>query len=280
METRETLEEYSWEELAAISDRIGKLDAAAALEYAKDMNLISESGRFEGAQNKHIMLATGQETSASIIGIAHDALVGRGSGSAGLTFMFDDAIAMQAMNNDAGFVDIAASESVNTYGGWCASEVRTWLNSVFLDLLPADLEPYLSTVEKNGIAAFSIALFDDDSPVAVPEELIETTCDKLWLPAVIEIADKSDLDIALESPAIYQVLEMEGRLYQRFAENKTARVKQLLSADGNLSQTKTSWWLRSPIGGSFARVEEDGTVDCYGMKPSGSTQGITACFCI
>ena len=23
-----------------------------------------------------------------------------------------------------------------------------------------------------------------------------------------------------------------------------------------------------------------GTVDCYGMKPSGSTQGITACFCI
>ena len=71
-----------------------------------------------------------------IVGFNHD-VKSDGSGKAGITFIFKDAIAKHDMN-----------PSDTTSGGWKDSQMRSWLATEGMSMLPSDLQSKIIAVDK------------------------------------------------------------------------------------------------------------------------------------
>ena len=64
----------------------------------KKYNLCTPDGKLDGTQVKNVTLFDGTTTQVQIAGFAHDDKT-VGSGKAGITFIFKDAVAEHSMNN-------------------------------------------------------------------------------------------------------------------------------------------------------------------------------------
>lgn len=242
--SKNSIEEYTWAELSAISSEIAEAsDENAAVEIAKKYNLVGEDGILDGSQRKNVMLSDGTQTSVQIAGFVHDDK--SDGGKAGITFIFSDAIAEHEINP----VDTRTTSTVNT-GGWEASEMRSWLGSEGKALLPQDLQDALVEVEK---LTNNTGQTKDDSSVTA-------TSDELWLFSYVELAGApSD-----EETQSFNVYSDEGSQYKLFRDQHVARY------DLNSVLTKTyngescNWWERSPDAGTeacFRRVTNVGVPD-------------------
>lgn len=155
---RETVNDYSWEELSQISEKISNSQTKwEAVEVAIRYNLCTEGG-LDGSQVKSVKLTNGKTLFAQIVGFYHDEKTG--GGNAGITFIFSGAIAERSMN----------PTNTNS-GGWRNSEMRAWLMTEGINLLPEDLRACLVGVKKRSIAPKP----SGRSPS------VEITCDRLWL---------------------------------------------------------------------------------------------------
>ena len=133
---KDSTEAYTWDELSRISDEIGKAsDESAAVEIAKKYNLTTKDGKLDGTQTKSVTLTDGTRTAVQIAGFAHDEKTD--GGKAGITFIFKDCIGEHDMN----------SSNTNA-GGWERSQMRSYLSSEGLNLLPADLKENVVEVSK------------------------------------------------------------------------------------------------------------------------------------
>ena len=230
-----SVNDYTWAELSAISDEIGAAaDENAAIEIAKKYNLCNQDGTLDGNQRKDVTLTNGLQTSVQIVGFAHDDK-SDGSGKAGITFMFTDAIAQHKMNSND-----------SNAGGWVASEMRKWLSGEGAKLLPDDLLNAIAVVDKD---ANGIGKTGSSSSIA-------TTSDKLWLYSSIEVAG------APSSEAKYaNTYGNEGTQYLLFRNQSAARNKSNSILAKKYEGEYHSWYLRSAYiddNDRFIRVDPDG----------------------
>lgn len=221
---RATVNDYSWDELSRISAQISACGSEdEAIEIAKGYNLTKPDGTLDGTQVKQVELTDGTTTEVQIIGFYHDDK-SDGSGKAGISFMFKDAIGQHAMNSNG-----------TTQGGWQASEMRSWMNSELINQLPEDMKSKIVAVDK---LTNSVGFTADPTSVTA-------TSDQLWLLSQIEIDGSSDG----VNPQYFGALDQEGTQYQLFSNSGIKRhapgpVLQKSSA-GSVSAIPIAWWQRS-----------------------------------
>ena len=284
---REAVNDYSWEELSAISSEIAAAPSdGAALDVAKRYHLVSADGTLDGSQRKEVELANGARTHAIVVGFNHD--VRSGGGKAGITFMFADAVAMHGMNNNAGFDETSLPDDFDAVGGWNACELRGWLNGTFAQELPADLQAALADVVKSSLVVPNREQgeLDDAGALLVPiDSLVGQGVDRLWIPAVVELSGVDEKSkTAEDAPYWTAPLRAEGSQYQLFADmgvSEDAQNDILVRSLVGSEDAAQRWWLRSVEETTFAQVLENGRVDRRESSEIASAPlGIVPCFSI
>lgn len=214
----DALDSHSWQELSAISAEVAAApDDATALEVARSYGLVTEDGRIDASQTKGLTLDDGTPARVRLVGLRADAC---DDGVTGLTFAFDTPLTMRGVNDAA-----------STTGGWEGSELRAWLASDGLALLPDDLEPLVTPVRKRTVC----------EPGG---EAIETT-DALWLFSESELGGEDYL-VGSYGPLADAMLD-EGATYQLFAQGlaDAADFEPAFVRSSASSGAWACWWERS-----------------------------------
>ena len=274
--TERYLEDYSWQELSAISKEISAARTeAAGIEIAKTYHIIGANGKLDNQTKK--VSVNGVEAHVQIIGINHDDKAS--GGKAGLTFQFVECVTGHVMNNNW-----------TNQGGWKSSEMRSWLASDLMGQLPSDLSKVIISVNKR------------TNNVGVTETVssVTTTQDKLWLPSMRELCGQIGWWRGQKGSITYNyyddIYNAEGTQYMRFrdagvgdgisvegSESYPELVKTALVGWGYSNKTGEScvWWLRSPHpdhSGSFSFVHADGHPR-GGLNAHGAS-GVAPGFCV
>ena len=289
VEAKSTVDEYSWEDLSAISQEIASAEnEEAELEIAKKYGLCNANGTLDGSQVKVVELADGTKVQAQIVGFAHDDKTE--GGKAGITFQFVDCVGEHEMNPLAtdeaaygAFVDTYGEtvekakgdypDGVSTNaGGWEGSSMRAWLNSDVLASLPADLVSVVVAVDKQ---TNNVGYTRDVSCVSI-------TSDKLWLLSYQEIGGNLAIqDVAEGNEYVPYIFDTEGSQYKLFRDmhvNNTDRNAFLVRYHNGSS---CRWWERSPTphySDSFRSVHPSGNP--YYHDPASRAYGVFPGFCI
>lgn len=239
---------YSWSELSAIATEIhDAVSDAEGREIAMSYNLLNSSGKID-TSTKSVTLSDGTVTHVMLAGIRHDDLAS--GGKAGLTFVFTDAPVAHAMNDNA-----------SNDGGWEKSEMRTWLNEDFADMLPSDLKAAIKAANKK-----------TNSSAYTTPGAVSTTSDKLWLLSLVEIGGSvSPGNIIGGSGIPAATYNAEGKQYQVFSEMKVSGSedndkleRKFTGKDGNgivMPDEPCAWWQRSlsmTWTSGFAAVDAEG----------------------
>lgn len=274
---RDSLEDYSWDELSQISEAISSASSDEdALAIAAEYNLCNDDGTLDADQTKSVELSNGASSSVRIIGFRHDDK-SDGSGKAGITFAFTKGIAYDLMSTRG-----------SNEGGWQYSDLRSRLNAEYLGMLPDDLGSSIVEVDKStnndGVAY-------DDKDKSFDTSCVSTTADKLWLPSYVELVGEVDGKVAKnDSEGMCDLLNSEGSQYQLYAESGLApdQFSDLVKPEGaegtdpSQAQDGGIAWTRTPdpqdsryaytVNGSSERCNEGHTVAYRYL--------ITPCFCI
>lgn len=237
VEVKDSVEDYTWDELSEISQAISDAEAHAgdygffAEDVATAYNLCAAGGALDGSQTKSFVFtdADGQTSTveARIIGFAHDDCAD-GDGKAGITFL---------LTSSLGVGRIGPEGKRDNTGGWRDSVARTFLNDELLEGFPEDLLAVIVPVAK---MTNNQGEGDTKNKIA-PNEVTETR-DTLWLLSAVEVLG------GFNSDNIYtETLDKEGRQYRYFED---------LGLDGGyfsdegceeLVLGEKDWWLRSPM---------------------------------
>lgn len=255
---KNSVDEYSWEELSAISEEIANTsDEAEAIEVAKKYHLTTANGTLDGTQVKTVPLANGQFVQVQVAGFVHDDKTD--GGKAGITFIFKDAISAHDMNG-----------SNTNVGGWADSQMRAWLTTDGMNLLPSDLQNVIVSVDKK----------TNNSGEANSSAVVTITADSLWLFSAVELCGNIDWAKG-EYAYVNSIWNSEGAEYKLFRDLsvKPSSPNMILikALDGN----PCNWWGRSPhpVGAnSFIGTSKEGGPNC-GWDAS-SNRGVVPGFCI
>jgi len=258
--SKKDLNDYSWDELSQISDRIASAkDDEEATKIAKSFGLMEDDGSLT-TQQKMIVLDDTTAVDVRLAGIRHDDKAD-GTGKAGLTFMTVGAVEIRAMNADA-----------TVEGGWEACEMRSYLNGDFKKRLDKDLEEAIVPVTK----------FTNNKGFTLEVGDVTPTQDDVWLYSAREVCGDMhwDLDEYRGRMGWHEpdaVLNAEGEQYQVFRE---AGVSCSSDPQGFLSLADSTgaspWWYRTPYPfewevagptgntGFFCQVRESGYPESLG----------------
>ena len=259
---KDSTEAYTWDELSKISSEIAKAsDENAAVEVAKKYHLTTADGKLDGTQTKSVTLSNGTQTAVQIVGFAHDEKAE--GGKAGITFIFKECIGERSMN------------STNTNaGGWEKSEMRSYLNSEGLNLLPAELKQKVVSVNK---LTNNVGETQDVSSVT-------KTADQLWLFSPTELCGTisrfSGSDAAYA--ACNDVLNAGGSEYKLFRDMNVNQDSSNNILVKNLNGHSNSWWERSPFpynSGGFVFSGDGDSICLFGYGAENS-YGVCPGFCI
>ena len=257
---KDSTEAYTWEELSKISEEIGKAsDENTAVEVAKKYNLTTKDGKLDGTQTKSVTLTDGTQTAVQIAGFLHDDKTD--GGKAGITFIFKDCIGESKMNPN----------STNA-GGWDKSQMRSFLNSEGLKLLPDDLRRKVVSVKK----------LTNNAGVTESTSSVTTTSDQLWLFSFVELAGHvSQSEFVRGYGYAADIFNSEGVGYKLFSDmnvNSNGSNDILVKS---YQGSSSPWWERSPSpyrSDFFASVRGDGYT--YDGRFAGNLLGVAPGFCI
>lgn len=249
-DARSKVEDYSWEELAAVASLIAEASSDAdALKIAKSYNLVGSSGKLDGTQTKTLALSDGAKVKMRVAGFRADTL-SDGGGKAGLTLVAADSLGAYAMNNMG-----------QMSGGWKAATLRTQLGEGLADRLPEELAPLIAKVTKK-----TNPWSGDGS------EVQDQTSDAIWVPSYSELVGELG-----SGSSRYSAYKPEGQQYQLFKDMGVdwATPAPAVGLAGGF------WWLRSPDVSSdrwFMCVSPDG-ITSYGNLPATENEVLIG-FCL
>lgn len=245
---RSAVADYSWDELSQLADLIASAQSdEAGLSVAKTFHLCDASGKLDGTQVKELELSDGTTVAMRIVGFRQDTR-SDGEGVAGISFLAGDSVGLRSMNSNA-----------QVTGGWEGSELRAWMNTELISLLPEEVSAKIVAVDKPANA------------VAGSGGAQTTTSDTLWLPSYSEIV--GDLSSGNKRYGLY---EQEGAQYQLFSDLG-------IDWDGANEVLACSdyWWLRTPDpsnGSWYMCVTADG-LPTYGHLPA-TEDAVLMGFCL
>lgn len=214
---RQGLGDYSWDELSAISVKIGACETEDdAVRIAARYGLCSDSGSIDPDDTKTFSLANGRQIRVRLAGLWHD--IRSDGGKAGLTFAFADSAGEYAMNHA---FENADGDDADSVGGWRASDMRAWLNGDFLNELPADLRSRISSVQKRtaNLVGIRDELDEAGRLAGTAQDWMSETSDKLWLFSVAELCGSisARAELGVDSTMV-PVYAAEGAQYRLFAD--------------------------------------------------------------
>lgn len=266
---RSSLDDYTWDQLQEISLKIKAAESRSeAREIAKRYHLLDDDGHIPYPSAKRVTLTNGLEVGAQLVGILHDDLADT-NGKAGLSFIFDAGIAERD----------AATQALNA--GWADCELREWLDSDGLKLLPSELRALIKEVKKisNNVGATKSTSCLSELPAT------------LWLPAMVELCGNQPPESFTEDfHYLADIYNGEGKEYQLFRELKVSPYTTNETMVRQWKGKDTCWWERtvspdtSESEGTLYmnRVGHDGDVFTYATpaeKPNKRTCVIPG-FCI
>lgn len=261
-----TLNSYTWRELAEISAEISAAETPTdAIAIANGYGLVGADGTIDGGMCKDLQF-DGIPHHVQLVGINHDELAD-GSGYAGLTFMFTEIVSTKPMSDKA-YAD----------GGWEASDMRAYLNSNFIDKLPADLAELIVPVTK-----YTNNTGGTEDPAAVTP-----TEERVWLFSYCELAgERARLTFNEGYRFLADILNAEGSQYDYFEQQGVMPQSAAEPLVRNNEDEPDYWWLRSA---SPDVSLADGIVTFNRVGPNGDpfhfatactdTSGILPGFCI
>lgn len=233
---RGSIDDYTWDQLQKISLKIKNAETRSeAREIARRYHLLDADGRIPYPCTKHVRLTNGLEVGAQLVGIRHDELLD-GTGKAGLSFIFDAGIAERN----------AAERPLNS--GWADCELREWLDTDGLKLLPAELRASIKAVKKvsNNVGVANDASCLSELPVT------------LWLPAMVELCGNQPPEsFAEDYHYLADIYNGEGEEYQLFRELKVSPYSTNSTMVRQWKDEDACWWERTV---SPDTSEEKGTV--------------------
>lgn len=245
---RDTVEDYSWDELSQLADLISRAQSdSAGLEVAKTFNLCASDGTLDGTQTKTLELADGTEVTMRIVGFRQDEK-SDGSGMAGISMLAEAPVANRSM-----------CENYQVSAGWAGSSLRAWMNGELLSDLPDEVSSVVTSVDKKANAA----------PGTGGSQGV--TSDALWVPSYSEIVGE-----LTGGNKRYGIYEQEGAQYQLFSDSGVD-----WSSANSLLAAGDYWWLRTPDpsnGSWFMCVTPDG-LPTYGHRPA-TENAVLMGFCL
>lgn len=250
----------SWNDISAAAHEIAASpDAAAAKETAQGFGFLDQDGTLAPSGCKNVQLANGTIVQARIVGVYADTAAA--GGMCGLTFLFTDPVAQRSMN----------AEQTNA-GGWGASNLRSWIETDGLALLPEDLRGNLVAASK----------LSNNQGRAADASAVSATSDTLWVPSLAEVYGAGAW-YGGDQAWCNDVMNAEGNQYQLFAENGVSAGGGL---DGVLSPiwngTASECWTRTPRPSDdvyFAGIYADGSANSLGYL-GGYSAGVLVGFCL
>lgn len=268
LQVHATLDDYSWSDLSQISAQMAAApDDASALAIAASYHLVGSDGTLSGG-SKSMTLSDGTQTAAQIVGIRHDDK-SDGSGKAGLTFVTTSAIASRQMNANGG-ID----------GGWEASDLRTWLGTDGISLLPTELSGLVVPVDK----------LTNNAGAARDATAVTATSDKLWLLSAHEVTGDVDWfskEYGSRFSSWDDVANAEGTQYQLYS---AADVSAYSDPSAILAKkfrgAKTIWWYRSAFQFGVEGFESRWFYSAmetgypYGYQNADAVEGVVVGFCV
>lgn len=261
-----TLNSYTWRELADISAEISAAETPTdAIAIADGYGLVGADGTIDGSMCKDLQF-DGIPHHVQLVGINHDELAD-GSGYAGLTFMFTEIVSTKPMSDKA-YAD----------GGWEASDMRAYLNSNFIEKLPADLAELIVPVTK-----YTNNTGGTEDPAAVTP-----TEERVWLFSYCELAgERARLTFNEGYRFLADILNAEGSQYDYFEQQGVMPQSAAEPLVRGNEDEPDYWWLRSA---SPDVSLADGIVTFNRVGPNGDpfhfatactdTSGILPGFCI
>jgi hypothetical protein len=259
---RESLGDYSWDELARIAERIEACDnEEQAVACAARYGLCDSDGSLRDAEAKELTLVDGTTVRVVLVDVWHDER--SDGGKAGLTFMMADAVGPHAMNHVG---DDPEGEDSDSTGGWAASDMRAWLQDSLWYQLPVELRGHIVGVQKHTACSVdeTAELADTGHLAGSAADWVEETGDVLWLPSVVELCgsvpERESMDVDATMSAVYAA---EGGQYRLFAQMGVAAFQANEGLVRSMAATGESctWWLRSKtleFGDGFWLVGTDG----------------------
>lgn len=240
---KESLDDYSWAELAYISRQIA---AAGSDEEAESLearyNLVRDDGTIDPNNTKRSTRIDGTEIEYRILGFRHEKK-SDGSGVTGITFGYFEPD-----------FTTSVSDSGSNAGGWDQSSLRAYINGGYLgNYTESFVNRYLFEA---GIPSNNVGPTSDPGAVwAVPG--------RFWILSASEVFG----DGAVAGGGDLTVTQLEGAQYQIFAEGSLADV-----LDGQET------WLRTPAtfnGADFAHINAQGSLS---YAPADEPKGIFVAF--
>lgn len=262
-EVRNTLNEYTWKELASISSLIAQADSdAEGLAIAQQYHLADTQGQLDKSQTKTVGNNKGIPSTVRIAGIRQD-ITDQGT-PAGITFISTAPIATRQMNT-----------SKTSSGGWQDSDMRQWLNGELLQSIDDDVVTSIITTRK---PSNSVGYTSSASSVTYSD-------DNIWIPSLTEVGGMiSRSNYEQGSEYVADIFNAEsvthsGPQYQLFNELGVDQsgAMPVLRDIGKGS----GWWLRSASprrDGRFMIVRADGTPG-YGADAN-EPLGVIVGFCL
>lgn len=221
---RSSLDDYTWDQLQEISLKIKAAESRSeAREIAKRYHLLDDDGHIPYPCTKRVTLTNGLEVGAQLVGILHDDLADT-NGKAGLSFIFDAGIAERD----------AATQALNA--GWADCELREWLDSDGLKLLPSELRALIKEVKKisNNVGAANSASCLSELPAT------------LWLPAMVELCGTQPPEsFAEDYHYLADIYNGEGKEYQLFRELKVSPYSTNETMVRQWKGKDACWWERT-----------------------------------
>lgn len=247
-----TLDDYSWEELAALADRIAAAGTdEEGMAIAREAGLVNAEGRLTDEQVKRFSLADGSAAEAQVVSFRADARAD-GQGVAGISFLMRTPVGDARPMNDG-----------PCSGGWEQSSLRKWMANEMPALLPAELVARVRPVSKvsNNVGAVNA------------DDVIELTrtSDAFWLPSMSELCGHQGPETFAEGyEYLSHLYSDEGTQYQLFRELGVSGLTEndaLVRVSGSQS---VFWWERTPsadgsVGAAstvFNRVMRNGDAFC------------------
>lgn len=247
-----TLDDYSWEELAALAGRIAAAGSdEEGIAIAREAGLVNADGKLTDEQVKRFSLADGSAAEAQIVGFRADERAD-GQGVAGISFLMRTPVGDARPMNDE-----------PRSGGWEQSSLREWMASEMPALLPAELVARVREVVKvsNNMGAVD----------AGDEAELTRTADAFWLPSMSELCGYQGPETFAEGyEYLSHLYSDEGTQYQLFRELGVSGLTENDALVREVDGKSVFWWERTPsadgsVGAAstvFNRVMHNGDAFC------------------
>lgn len=227
--------QYTWSELAEVA----RLIAEPASD--EEGRAVAERYGVSVGDTRTLPLDDGRQATLTVVGIRSDERAD-GTGVAGLTLMASP-IALRPMNDEP-----------TCAGGWEQSELRAWLATTGVDLLPDELAE----------AVVSVAKLTNNVGVASDASALSETADTLWLFSASEVCGNITwfVDEYGSAPnahtgyvdfASYDaLLSGEGTQYEYFSSRSVSAASDPEDVLGlSYGGEPCAWWYRTPYPYTF-----------------------------